>query len=74
MLDQVPVAKAERAEALGVEVTPDGSTIETRKKDGDMSLTDAENARIEKLEKAVEGIPAAVTAAVAPLAKALGAP
>lgn len=70
MLDKVPVAKAERAGALGVEVTPDGSIEETRKKDGDMPLTDAENERITKLEAAVEALPTAMAA----LAKAVGAP
>lgn len=69
MLDKVPVSKEDRAEALGVEVTPDGSTIETRKKDGDMALTDAERQEFDGLKKAVEEMPATITAA---LAKALG--
>jgi hypothetical protein len=60
-LDTVPVAKEERAEALGV--TLDGSTPRNRtveSEDTEMGLTAQETERIEKLETAVEKIGAGV--------------
>lgn len=76
MLDKVPVEKAERAEALGVELDPEGSTQPASTKDGDMALTEQENARLEKIEQAVADLdPDTISKAFATnLAKALGAP
>ncbi len=56
-LDTVPVAKEERAEALGVDLdgsTPRNRTVESE--DTEMGLTAQETERIEKLETAVEKI------------------
>lgn len=69
MLDQVPVEKAERAEALGVELDPEGSTQPASTKDGDMALTDSERQELDSLKKEVADLPGKVTAE---LAKALG--
>lgn len=69
MLDSVPVQKAERAEALGVELTPEGSVNDSSTKDGEMTLTDSERAEFDGLKKQVEDLPGKVTAE---LAKALG--
>ena len=62
MLDQVPVEKAERAEALGVD--PDGSSAQIptfESEDTDMGLTEQETKRIEKLESDLKTVGEGVT-------------
>src|SRR5690606_26796945 len=66
----MPVEKAERAEALGVEVDAEGSTQETRTTEDEMSFTDQERQEFDDLKKQVEELPQKVSAQ---LAKALGA-
>ncbi len=68
-LENVPVEKAERAKALGVELDPEGSTQPASTKDGDMALTDSERQEFDSLQKEVADLPGKVTAE---LAKALG--
>lgn len=69
-LESVPVEKTARAEALGVELGPEGSTQQTRTTEDEMSLSDAERQELDTLKKAVEEMPDKLMAG---LAKAFGA-
>lgn len=69
-LESVPVEKSERAEALGVELDPEGSTRQTRTTEDEMSLSDAERQEFDALKKEVAELPSKLTGEIA---KALGA-
>jgi Putative phage serine protease XkdF len=73
MLEKVPVEKAERAKALGVELPPEGSTALPGTTDSEMGLSETERKEFDGLKKQVDELPEKVAGEFASqLAKALG--